>query len=147
FQSGLALIERLRLSRRITASTATALVRSLSQIPLDDQEPASVAHWVEQQLMPALGTPMLAQAAAGVEARLLEALGGGVVATSSLDGGRAAGRGATVEWEGQAYRVDVAAAERARILAVRRTQQAPSLDEALQPFRVQPGAGAAKGAA
>jgi hypothetical protein len=123
YQASLALIERLRLTRRLDLESATSLVRTFVQIPLDDQEPAAVAKWIDTNLVSALGPAPASDTPSSVETRLLDALAGGQ-----------SGAGA-VQWEGQSYRVDVAGAERARMLAVRRGQGAFSLDTALEAFR------------
>jgi hypothetical protein len=135
YQSSLALIERLRLSRRIDAATTKALLTTLVQIPVDEQEPVAIATWIEHQLASALGGEE------GVEARLLQALGGPPTPR------HAEGSAASVQWEGQPYRVDVAAAERGRIAAVHAVQERAkgfvSLDAALRAFRTQPSGGKA----
>jgi hypothetical protein len=157
YEASLALIERLRLSRRLDAATAGLLVHSLAQLPLDDQEPFALTAWIDDRLTPAISGAnrdavrvAAADAAADLESRLLDALGGGapvspsadLVAATSANAMVAAGttgRAPHVQWEGQSYRVDLAAAERARMAVVRRGQDGPSLDAALSAFR-SPGA-------
>lgn len=127
YQASLALLERLRLTRRLDLESTTSLLRTLVQIPLDDQEPAAVATWIDTRLVPALGPPPASDAnGVVVESLLLDALAGG-----RSDRPTAAG----VRWEGQSYRVDVAGAERARMVGVRRGQGVLALDAALAPFR------------
>jgi hypothetical protein len=153
FEASLAIVERLRLVRRIDTDTASALVKTLVEVPLDDQEPLAFARWIDERLVPAIApaggaaTNAAASAAATgaasaeIEPLLLDALGGlrmrasGAGSASTNGHSTAAAGASSVQWEGQSYRVDVAAAERARILAVRRAQGGISLDAALDALR------------
>jgi hypothetical protein len=166
YEASLAIVERLRLVRRIDADTAAALVKALAEVPIDDQAPLAAARWIDERLVPAIapaGAASASGAAAGeIEPLLLDALGGapraanlaaasaGSVAASSAaveSAARTNGHApsASVEWEGQSYRVDVAAAERARIRAVRRAQGGTSLDVALDALRPREAAKDTKG--
>ncbi len=58
FQAALAILERLRFSRRLSTESAASLVGSLVDIPLTDGEySVRLARWLETVLAPALGPP------------------------------------------------------------------------------------------
>ncbi len=128
FQGAVALIDRVRFGRSLTAEAASRLVATLAAIPLskDDEYLASVGTWIEEQFLPAIGTPAAmppspAGVAGPLEARVLAAMSG--VQTPLPP--------ALVEWEGLQYRVDVGAAEFDRLARVRRKQGGASLDAVL----------------
>ena len=128
FQGALALLERVRFSRIISAGEARRLVGTLAAVPLspDGDYQGGIARWLETQLLPALApVPASRAAAAGTavsaESALLAAMAGVSPGAAIVD----------VEWEGLPYRVDVGASEFARMVAVRQKQGGPGLDAVL----------------
>ena len=140
FQASLALIERLVYARAIDAAAATSLIERL----LDEGQPdplgylAHVARWLEEELlarMPGAHTPPAepshaepgTHATAPVESaenrreqQLLDLLAGSPPQAPTV-----------VRWENTEYRIDLAAAERVRLRAIRARQGGPTLDDAL----------------
>ena len=119
FQGALALIARMTRMRTLDVAAAEALVTSLSSVPLnqDGRYAGGVATWMQQELRPAIpgGDDM--------ENALFPALAGAP---------SAAHRPAQlVDWEGQRYRLDLAASEEQRLRRVREKQESASLDQAL----------------
>jgi hypothetical protein len=138
FQGALAVLERIRFSRVITAEAASQLVGTLAALPVtpDGGYRGGVAKWLETRLLPALApVPEARAAAAGTtvsaEATLLAAMSGASSEADLPD----------VEWEGLPYRVDVGAAEFARLVRVRQKQGGHGLDAVLgfcrEPARLQ----------
>jgi hypothetical protein len=128
FQGALAIVERVRFSRAISPDAARELVSALSRVPLADSDEyrGAIATWLDAQLRPALETAPARQAAAtgavaSLESTLLAAMAGVSGRPSSPE----------VEWEGLQYRVDVAGAELARLVRMRRKQGGPGLDAVL----------------
>ncbi len=129
FQGGLALLERARYGRALTADTAGELVRSLSNVTMsaEDEYQGNVAEWLESRLLPALdpsscGSARTAQDLGPAELRVLAAIAGCGPDQSVPP---------TISWEGQRYAVDLAGAEFSRLVAVRRKQRGLSLDRVL----------------
>jgi hypothetical protein len=127
FQGALALVERARVARTIDAVRAGGLVRSLSLLPFAGGEFAgSVAGWIESEYLRAVGgsmAPAGTSGAATVEAQVLSAFAGQRPNAPPPD--------RILDFEGTRYRVDPAAPELARLLAVREKQGGATLDEAL----------------
>ena len=128
-QGSLALISRARAVGTIDAATAERLVRSASAVPLVDGKYAGgIARWIEHDLLPALahaaGNPGSAEGA------LIAALSGKANDPSAP----------RIQWEGQQYRLDFAAAEARRLRLVRERQGGASLDVALDLARLAGGA-------
>jgi hypothetical protein len=128
FQGALALVERVRFGRSITAQAARRLVDSLVAVPLSDRGDyqGNIGVWIDQHLLPALAPlPESAAASSGgvgpIEARLLAACAG---LTTPLPAAR-------VEWEGLPYRVDVGAAAFDHLLKIRAKQGGVGLDAVL----------------
>jgi hypothetical protein len=129
FEGALAVLERIRFGRVITAETALRLVEALTAVPIspDGEYRGGVARWLEARLLPALEPVSEARAAAAgtsvsKEATLLAAMAGVSSGVAFPD----------VEWEGLNYRVDVGAAEFARLVAVREKQGGHGLDAVLE---------------
>jgi len=125
YQGALAIVERARVSRAITAATAEQLVLSLADA-VDRDAPAmpAVARWLTTTLadaLPPLVRPDRWTAQTAYESRFLQALAGPGEETNLP----------IVEWEGLRYRLDLAAAEHQRILEVREQLESPGLDAAL----------------
>ena len=116
FQGSLALLLRMRLVGTVGPGKAEALVASLVAVPLNSysQYLGGILQWIGGDLRSAI------RPADSMEAAVLSALSGTeAVATPRI------------EWEGLAYRVDLAAAERRRLERVREKQSGPTLDLAL----------------
>ena len=140
FQASLALIERLVYARALDGAAATAIIERL----LDERQPdplgylAHVARWIANGLLPEVrrAQPPLARtpeagpgaemaapldtARDGREHQLLDVLAGPAPQVPTL-----------VRWENASYRIDIAAAERVRLHAIRARQGGPTLDDAL----------------
>jgi hypothetical protein len=118
FQSAIELIVRMRLVHAINGARAASLVTSL--IDLESSSPAASAaafrEWFRTTLVADLPTRE------SLEESLIAALAG-------LP--KDVGEFPTVEWEGRRYLVNPAAGEFTRIRTIRRTQQGPTLDDAL----------------
>ena len=125
FQGSVAIIERLAHTRAIDPATAARLLRELgAAVRRDRKVSASVAGWLTGTLVPALPPlekPDALSARTAFESRVLQALAGP----------RRDGDATSLDWEGLRYSVDLAAAEHARILSVRRVIPSPGLDAAL----------------
>jgi hypothetical protein len=129
FQGALAVLERVRFSRVISAEAASQLVGTLTAVPLtpDGEYQGGVARWLETRFLPALAPLSESRAAAAgttvsAEAALLAAMSGASSGAALPD----------VEWEGLPYRVDVGAAEFARAVRVRQKQGGHGLDAVLE---------------
>jgi hypothetical protein len=116
-QASLAIVERAVLAGSVDATIAAGWLTSLVDRIDADGAGKGVAAWITGAVAPAMAK--LAPAAV-VDDRLAAALAG----PSPADPVR-------VEWEGQRYLVDRAAATRARIERVREAQGRPSVDAAL----------------
>ena len=118
FQGALALLWRMHGVGTLDAAAAEALVASLLAVPLNpsSQYPGGILRWLSEDLRRAI--PPAASLEAAVQA-----------AVSGPDTTASAPR---IEWEGQRYRVDLAAAERSRLARVREKQSGVTLDMALE---------------
>jgi hypothetical protein len=131
FQTALAILERARHTEEIDEPAAARLVLSLADLvaPLEGTAPSRpfplLKAWLLTTLLDAL--PPLVQpdqwttAKTAYESRFLQALAGG----------RASGSAPVFAWEGLDYRVDLFAAEHARIKRIREQIESPGLDAAL----------------
>jgi hypothetical protein len=123
FQGALALVDRLVAVGVLGPGTAHDLCSRLFPLASNDETsyPGAVAGWVESVLLPALpGGP--AATSASPEARLIEALAG-VPSERTMP---------IIDWEGHAYRVDIVAAEHARLRHILQKQGGNDLDSALE---------------
>jgi hypothetical protein len=120
-QGSIAVIARLATVGTIDREQATRLVTSLVDVPLQDdgRYRGGIARWIQTELLPVLPDSVRA------EARLLRGLAGPANPAASV-----------LEWEGQQYRLDFAAAEFDRLIAVRERQASYSIDLALAVYRV-----------
>ena len=118
FQGALALLWRMHGVGTLDAARAEALVTSLLAVPLNSssQYLGGILRWLSEDLRAAI--PPAASLEAAVQA-----------AVSGPDTTASAPR---IEWEGQRYRVDLAAAERRRLERVREKQSGVTLDMALE---------------
>jgi hypothetical protein len=125
FQGALAMLERSCLAGSLGAADADRLVRTLADGVVKGSDLRRVvASWITDDLLPALPPLVRPDAFTGrtaYESRILQALGGPTTKT-----------GVAVSWEGLDYTVDVAAAERERILRIRELLPSPGLDAALE---------------
>lgn len=125
FQGAIALVERARLAGSLGAAEADAVVRTLADKVVEDDDIRSVVtSWILNDLMPALPPLVRPDALTGrtaYESRILQAFGGRVSADAPL-----------ISWEDLEYAVDVAAAEHERILRIRELVPSPGLDAALE---------------
>jgi hypothetical protein len=137
FQSSLAILERARLTRAIDVATVDRLLLSLSDAVDSPAEApaagkartarpfATMTQWLITTLLDAL--PPLVQPdewttpKTAYESRLLQALAG---PPSDL-------KAPTMTWEGLDYRVDLFAAEHARVKRIREQIESPGLDAAM----------------
>ncbi len=125
-QGGLALVDRARVSRVLTAEAAGLLAAALYALPLDDAGawPPGLARWVEADLVPAAAAGVYGGLAGGdAETTLLRAVAGDVL-EAELSGER-------FEWDGVSCRADPGPAESMRLDRVRERQGGPRLDEVL----------------
>ncbi len=121
FQGALALVERLRIVRRLTETEAHRLVESLVALQLDsdDSYRGGIAHWIETTLLTSLGvTPPLAD-----DQAILAALAG--VASSTTPAGEPRAPEAT--WLDWSYRLDLGAAALEQLSKIREKQGGNSL--------------------
>ena len=118
FQSAVALISRVERLRGFDAARGASLLRSLCDIEVSSRTPydSAFAMWFRDRFLAALPKR------ASLEETLVAAVAGLRDESSS---------GPIIEWEGRRYRVNPAAAEFTRILAIRQAQQGPTLDAAL----------------
>lgn len=124
FQAAVALVDRGVQSGALPGSAATTLLESLAAVPLEGGRDYDlrIAAWV-RGLVAAAPRPPYA-ASDPMEETLLALVAGGYP-----------GGGPIVEWEGQQYRVDPAAAELARLRQVRERQGGPTIDAAVEPLQ------------
>ncbi len=125
FQGALAIVERARVSRAITAATAEQLVVSLADA-VDHDAPfvPAVAQWLTTTLadaLPPLVRPDRWTAKTAYESKILQAMAGPADEPNAP----------TVKWEDLTYRLDLGAAEHQRILEIRAQLESPGLDAAL----------------
>jgi hypothetical protein len=136
FQGALTIIARARLWRTLDERTMETLVRELVAIETDGSGYGGrLAAWLDQRLVPSLSSSV--GPAETIEETVLRAISGATATDAPVNGGL------RVDWEGGTYRVDVSGAELSRLRRVRRAQQAPLLDEALEHHRTARGAGSA----
>ena len=129
FQGALAIVERARLVRSLDHATTERLIMSLGTAAATGEggPVEAVARWIVDTLCPALpelDRPDRLTAETAYESRILQAMGG---PTAPGD--------ATINWEGLAYRVDLAASERSRLQRIRAIVPSPGLDKALASRR------------
>ena len=118
FQGALALVARMVTVHTIDVATAQKLIERLAALPLSDENRymGAVAHWLRDTVVPVVPP------AKSLEATIVGALSG----PPSADGAPT-----RLIWEGQRYRLDLGAAERRRLEAVRDKQEGLPLDTAL----------------
>jgi hypothetical protein len=139
YQGVLALLGRLATAQTLAASTIETLVMSLSNLPMsgDGRYAGAVAKWMNHELRQAImraTTPPGSVTAdsrsggtldeQGLESALFGALAG-------RKGSAPATRGVGIPWEGQVYRLDLAASEDERLRRIRERQGSPPVDLAL----------------
>jgi hypothetical protein len=119
FQGSIAIVARAAMVTTVDAVRAQALIEQLVRLPLteDGRYAGAVADWLRSELAPA------ARSAETTERAVLSAMSG----PPSGEGPIAR----PVTWEGQAYRVDLGAAERQRLRTVRQKQEGATLDAAV----------------
>jgi hypothetical protein len=117
-QGSLALITRMMIVRTLDVATGDRLIQRLAALPASDASgyAGGVARWLRDEVHPVLPP------ARDLEAALVAALSG--PASGATD--------RRVSWEGQLYRLDLAAAEQNRLRRVRTRQDAPAIDLPLQ---------------
>jgi hypothetical protein len=130
YQGVLALIERMSIARTIDVSTTETLVTSLAKLPLKDdgRYGVAIADWMNRDLRRAIAdTSSMSgsggRAAQDLESTLLNALAGKKTAGSSS--------AVRIPWEGQVYRLDLAASEEQRLQRIRDRQGPPRVDLAV----------------
>ena len=131
FQASLVFIERARVTESIDVATAETLVLSLANVVdppggrRDGRVFPAITTWLQTTLLAAL--PPLVQpdqwttAATAYESRLLQALAGHPSAPNAP----------TMSWEGLNYRIDLFAAEHARLKRIREQIESPGFDSAI----------------
>jgi hypothetical protein len=138
-QGALALVARMTIAGTFDRSVGRDLLVALCTLPIgaDGRYSGGLAEWLERQLIPRLPD------GDDIEARVIAALAGPPGADETR-----------IEWEGQFYRLDLAAAEAHRLRVVRARQGSYTLDLALALHRIvrmlnsgQAGAGEARAAA
>ena len=119
FQGALALIARMVSVRTLDRMAAESLITSLVNIPTggDGRYAGAIGKWMQQTLRPAL------PAGGDFERALVDALAGG--RSPHPDGA------VELSWEGNVYRLDIAAAEARRLGRIREKQGGLSIDKAL----------------
>lgn len=116
FQGALAIVTRMMAVGAIDQLGGERLVTGLFALPVTDGYAGGVAHWIHTSLLPRL------PASRDIESAIIA----GVSGRTTVAGGP------RVTWEGQVYRLDLAAAERQRLERVREKQHAPRIDVPLQ---------------
>jgi hypothetical protein len=116
FQGVVALLTRMRMAGTLSSRQIETLLSSLLRVPLnaDTQYGGGVLRWIGSELEPLLPP------AQTLEARLQAAVSGPEMTASAP----------RVEWEGQTYRFDLAAAERRRLERIREKQGGATIDMA-----------------
>jgi hypothetical protein len=119
YQGALVLVSRMVRARTLNRAAGESLIRSLTAVPIGDDGwyGGAIADWLTGTLVPDL------PAKPGVEETIVAALGG----AATPDGVER-----HVEWEGQAYRLDLGAGERTRLERVRRRQATEPIDSAVE---------------
>jgi hypothetical protein len=134
YQGMLALIERMSITKTIDVSATETLVASLSKLPLKDgRHGAAFGDWMNRDLRKAITDAPSTSGSSGhtaqdLESTLLSALAGRKTARSSSV--------ARIPWEGQVYRLDLAASEEQRLQRIRDRQGPPRLDLAVDLAQV-----------
>jgi hypothetical protein len=124
FQGALVLVLRMATVQTLDQASAEALVTSLVSVPLvgEGRYAGGIARWIQQELQPAIvrngGSSPSDAAAAPVFLR-------------ALSGAPMTGANGRIAWEGQVYRLDLAAAEEQRLQSVREKQGSPALEASL----------------
>ena len=144
FQGAMALVDRARHARSLSAAAAAKLAASAAAVRLDASRgyEGRMGRWVASELLPALGAPPPAPrpgdpaaaigagyGSAPMERIVLQALAGALE-----DDGR--GHRTTTLWEGFSYVADLRGATLARLFEVRRLQSGASLDAALELWAI-----------
>jgi hypothetical protein len=136
FQGALALIARMSSVHTLDAAATESLVASLASVSpnTDGRYGGAIAAWLQRSLRPAIAGRLkttrrsdVASAAAldpDMETVVLQAVAGV---------SRRPAKASAVEWEGDVYRLDIAASEERRLRRIREKQGGPSIDEALAP--------------
>jgi hypothetical protein len=119
-QGALALVARMARVRTLDVAHAQTLVERLAAVPVTEEGryAGGIALWVSRDLAGAI------RSSDDVESAVIAAMSG------PASGEPASARTVSV-WEGQPYRLDLGAAERRRLSAVREKQNSPRLDLAL----------------
>jgi hypothetical protein len=128
FQGLLALIARMASVHTIDQAETESLVTSLAAVPLghDGHYGAAMPSWIRQRLQPALAAHVQLEVRGGnaeLEELVLQSVSGAY--------GKRTETTKTVEWEGDVYRLDIAASEQRRLRRVRQKQGGLTLDEAV----------------
>jgi hypothetical protein len=128
FQGSLALVARMATVHTLDATATESLVVSLANVvPAHNGAYAkALTAWIQQELRPVLAARAARGAASPAGTDLEELL---LQAVAGAPGG--GNSGVRVEWEGDVYRLDLAASEERRLRRVREKQGGLSLDEAL----------------
>jgi hypothetical protein len=132
FQGALALLARMADTKTLSTAVSEGLVVSVSNIPLneDGRYAGGVASWIRRDLHAALRSANVRVASGAPLGGQTDDMEGEL--TSALAGRRADQTTAEkVAWEGQVYRLDLAAAEDLRLRRVREAQGGPPIDLAL----------------
>jgi hypothetical protein len=118
FQGVLVLLTRMMMAGTFDVATGERLITRLTAATMTDAGYAgSISRWIREELYPAL------PAARDVESAIIAGLGGRSPDAASMP---------RVTWEGQRYRLDLAASERNRLQRVREKQRALAIDLPLQ---------------
>lgn len=115
-ESVVAIVSRMTIAGTITPAAGQRLITSVFALPIESERyEGALAAWFEREMLPML------PAAEDVESRVIAGIAGpGATASAPR-----------VFWEGQQYRLDLAAGERRRLHAVRDKQEGYSVDLAL----------------
>jgi hypothetical protein len=117
-QGSLVLVARMTAVGALDLPTAERLIDRLSATPIAETGYAGgVARWLREEVYPAL------PASRDVEAAMIAGLAGRPLEARGVP---------RVTWEGQSYRLDLAASEQNRLRRVREKQRAPAIDLPLQ---------------
>lgn len=134
YQGALALLARMARAHTLDAALSAALVKSLADVSLNDdgRYAGAVAKWLQQDLRPALLARLRPDATTdGRGVRLQADLDLDALVLSALAGPRGSAPSTRISWEGQTYRLDLAASEEARLRRVLDKQGNPSLEAAV----------------
>jgi hypothetical protein len=124
FQAVIGLVERIRHMRALDVAGADGVLAALAAAVQGDRKVSrSIARWITATLVPALPPLVRPDAwtrATAYESTILQAMAGPADRPAP-----------TIDWEGLTYKVDVVAAEHARLRAVRTQLRSPGLDAAI----------------